>query len=79
MLKYCDVNTAWLRFKATLFELCNIHIPKITIKSDFQPPWFDSETHALCREKERWRSKFKKSGNIEDFKKFCQCRKDLKK
>ena len=78
-LKYCDVDTAWSRFKATLFELCDHHIPKITIKSEFQPPWYDSDTHRLCREKERWRARYKKSNNIEHYNKFSQCRKDFKK
>ena len=79
MLKYCDVDTAWLRFKSTLFELCNIHIPKITIRSEFQPPWYDSETHALCREKERWRARYKQTNNIEHYNKFSQVRKQFKK
>ena len=78
-LKFCDVETAWLRFKTSLFELCNKHIPKITIKSDFQPPWFDSDVHRLCREKERWRAKYKKTKNMEHYDKFSQCRRDLKK
>ena len=49
LLKYCDANTAWRRFKSKLFELCDDNIPTLTIKSEFQPPWFDCDTYKLCR------------------------------
>ena len=46
-----EPNIAWLKFKTKLTELCNTYIPSITIKSDYQLPWFDNETFKLCREK----------------------------
>ena len=73
-LMYCDSDTAWLRFKAILLSLCDKHIPKITIKSEYQPPWFDSETFELNREKERWRALYKVSGNPDHQKKYKDCR-----
>ena len=79
LLANCDIETAWGRFKHTLSSLINIHIPTITIKSEFQPPWFDSEAFALCREKERWRSKFKRTKNDEHYMKFSKLRKDFRK
>ena len=78
MLKYCAANTAWLRFKTKLLELCNIYIPTITIKSDFQPPWFDSETFKLCRKKDRLRAKYKVSKDPVHYQQYSNCRKDLK-
>ena len=78
-LKNCHVETAWAIFKTTLFDLCNQHIPKITIQSGFQPPWFDSDAHRLCREKERWRAKYKQTNNIDHYNKFSNCRREFKK
>ena len=78
LLKYCDADTAWLRFKSKLLELCKIHIPTITVKSEFQPPWFDSETFNLCRKKERIRAKYKLSKDPGHYKKYSDCRKGLK-
>ena len=56
-LKYCDAQSAWIKFKGILLDLCKKHIPTITVQYKFQPPWFDSDTHDLCREKERSRFK----------------------
>ena len=47
-LKFCDATTAWNRLKSILSQLCDKHIPSLTIKSQFQPPWFDSDIHKLC-------------------------------
>ena len=37
------------------------HIPTITIKSEFRPPWFDSELFQACQSKEKSRRKFKRT------------------
>ena len=47
VLKYCEPEIAWRRFKHISTELCNTHIPKVTVKSDFQPSWFDSDVHNI--------------------------------
>ena len=62
-----------------LFKVIDKHIPKIKIKSEYQPPWFDSETYNHCRKKERLRAKFKSTGNLDDYAKYSKCRSDLKK
>ena len=72
-------EVAWNIFKSRLNSLSLKHIPLITIRSEFQPPWFDSECHNLCREKERWHSKFKRTNNKEHYFKFSKCRSDFKK
>ena len=54
------------------------HIQKIKLKNVDQPPWFDSETFNLCREKERFRAKFKESSNPEHYLKFSECRRAFK-
>ena len=78
LLKYCDAETAWHRFKNKLLDLCKTHIPTITIKSEFQPPWFDSDTFKLCRKKERLRAKYKVSKHPDDYQKYSNCRRDVK-
>ena len=78
LLNYCDADTAWIKFKTKLLEKCKEHIPTITIKSEFQPPWFDSDTFKLCRKKERLRAKYKLSKNHNIIKKYSYCRTDLK-
>ena len=55
------------------------HIPKVKIKTSTEPPWFDSEIHKLCREKEIKRKKFKRTQNLSDLKMFKSCRENLKK
>ena len=77
-LKYCDSTTAWNRFKTILIKLCDKHIPKITIKSQFQPPWFDSDIHKLCLKKDRLRQKYISSKNPVDHEKFKMATKSFK-
>ena len=77
-LMHCDADTSWSRFKDILLNCCKKHIPNVKVQYKFQPPWFDSETHNLCRKKERLRAKFKVSNSPEDYAKFSQCRKDFK-
>ena len=74
----CDVDTAWQNFKNKLKTLSDVHIPKIKIKSEFQPPWFDSEVYNLCREKERLRSRYKQTKSDLHYVKFSDCRRKLK-
>ena len=64
------LESNWKIFKSIFFKLCYKHIPMVTVGSKMQPPWFDSETYHLCREKERHRSNFKKSKNLIDYEKF---------
>ena len=77
-LQHCDAETAWFRFKKILTHHLDLNIPTITIKSRDTPPWYDSETHHLCRKKERLRAKFKQTKQADDYKKYSQCRKDFK-
>ena len=43
-------DDTWINFKNTLTQLMDLHIPKITIKSNFKPPWFDADCYEKCRE-----------------------------
>ena len=78
-LQYCDADTAWANFKAILFALCDKYIPKITVQFRFKSPWFDSESYALCRAKERLRQVYAESGKPEDYTAFSEKRKEFKR
>ena len=79
LLSRCDAHEAWFRFKTTFQLYIDKHIPKVTVKSSTTPPWFDSEIHNMCCEKERARKKFKQTQNESDNNKFKTYRKNIKK
>ena len=74
-----SMETSWQNFKTHFFSIINKHIPRIKISNSYQPPWFDSETFNLCREKEWYRSRYKSSSSPEHYTKFSECRKAFKK
>jgi hypothetical protein len=78
-LNCCEIETGWELIKSRLFELVDEHIPVVHIKSEFQPPWFDSDTFNFCRKKERLRQKFKRTGELKHELEFVKCRRDFKK
>ena len=71
-------HVAWPLFKSELIKLCDKHIPKKKLKSQFQPPWFDQECEKLYKEKEFWRKKAM-SGTVSHLDKFRKLRKNFKK
>ena len=50
----------------------------MSIRNDFQPPWFDSETFQLCRKKERLHTLYKANKSDDNYMKFSSCRRELK-
>ena len=78
MIDTSNPDYAWMNFKDTLTQLVDLHIPRITVKSKFKPPWFDAECYEKCREKERLHTKFKRSKNMNDEIKFVTCRREFK-
>ena len=58
-----DVDSMLNKFEVAFFSICDRHIPKVTIKSSFQPPWFDSELDAICKHKNKLLTKYRKAGN----------------
>ena len=80
VLECLDPDSSWKLVKECIVNLVDyMHIPKVTIKSEFQPPWFDSEFFSSCRKKDRLRAKFKISGSISDELKFDTSRKDFER
>ena len=78
-LNSCEVELGWDFFKTRVFELVNRHIPTVTVKSDSQPPWFDSDCHSAWRKKERLRTKFNRTKLVGDELKYSHSRKDFKR
>ena len=79
LFRHKDIDQCWDVAKYFLSELVNKHIPKVTVKSDFQPPWFDSDCFVACREKEKLRTKFKRTKSDVDGIKFANARREFKK
>ena len=74
-----NIELSWHRFKEIFFSIIDKHIPKIKISNTSQPPWFDSETFQLCREKESFRAKCKGPNSTpEDYAKFSERRRAFK-
>ena len=75
-----DPHKSWPLFKSVLNKLCDKHIPKKTIKYQFQPPWFDADCEKILLEKEKWRARANSPiGTDEDHVKFRKLRKKFKK
>ena len=79
VLNSTDPDSGWMAVKKCIFHLAEKHIPKVTIKSEFQPPWFDCELYSACRSKDRLRAKFKETGSLPDELRWTASRKDFKK
>ena len=79
ILDRTEPELAWDRFKSKLFYYVNKHIPTITLKSEFQPPWFDSEAYQACRNKEVARKKFKDTKSDLDGLNFKKSRREFKR
>jgi len=73
-----DPDSSWNFLKNCLLNLTDRYIPTVKIKSEFQPPWFDSELFSACRKKDRCRLKFKSSGSLLDELKFVTSRKHFR-
>ena len=46
-----DPYVAWDLFKSELTQICDKHIPKKKLKTQFQPPWFDQDCVNLYKKK----------------------------
>ena len=79
LLNSVEPEVAWNRFKEVLHKICDQHIPTVTIKSEFQPPWFDSDVHKACLEKENKRKRYVLTGNPEHYASFSDSRRNFKR
>ena len=73
-----EPDLAWLRFKEILNYHLDLYIPKITVKLNSKPPWFDAECYQKCREKERLYKKYKRTKSMHHELKLVNCRREFK-
>ena len=74
-----NIDLAWDNLKNKFFEISDRYIPKIKINDEFQPPWYDSEVHELCKKKQFFHKRWKRTKNDAHYIKFAECRKQFKK
>ena len=73
-----EPEIAWHNFTKVLFSITDKHIPKIIIRNEHNPPWFDSECYQKCKQKKILHKKFKNNKSINNELKFKLCRKEFK-
>ena len=56
-----DIDDVLKTFESMFFAVCDKYIPKVTVKSSFQPPWFDSELDSICKKKNKLLTKYRKA------------------
>ena len=70
-------DTAWNNFIEILRSGIDLCVPKIMLKSEFQPIGYDSECHRKCKEKERCHKSYRSTGSLQDGLKFATARKEF--
>ena len=78
LLDGTEPDIAWANFKNELFHNVDKHIPTVSVKNEYQPPWFDSELHEACKIKERAHEKFKRTKSMLDEINFKNARKKFR-
>ena len=78
LLDFQEPEAAWKNFKNILFQKIDINVPKFTIKSEYQPPWFDSECYLKCKEKDKLHKTYKKKKTVASEIKFKAARRNFK-
>ena len=78
LLDFQEPEAAWKNFKNILFQKLDINVPKFTIKSEYQPPWFDSECYLKCKEKDKLHKTYKKKKTVASEIKFKAARRNFK-
>ena len=78
LLDFQEPEAAWNNFKNILFQKIDINVSKFTIKSEYQPPWFDSECYLKCKEKDKLHKTCKKKKTVASEIKFKAARRNVK-
>ena len=73
-----EPDIMWSNFKNAVLDKVNVHIPKFTIKSEYQLPWFDSECYAKCKDKDKLHKIYKTKKTLTSEIKFKTARKEFK-
>ena len=67
------------KFESIFSHICDRFIPKVTAKSSFQPPWFDSELDSICKKKDKLLTKHRKTNDPKVYEEIQKLRKKYKK
>ena len=78
VFRNCDSDTSLKRFDTIFTSICDRHIPKVTIKSCFQPPWFDSELDGICKTKNKLLGRYKATNDPKFLEEVKKIRKKFK-
>ena len=54
-----NIDSSLEKFESIFSSICDRYIPKVTVKSSFQPPWFDSELDSICKRKNKLLTKYR--------------------
>ena len=73
-----EPEIAWHNLKKVIFSKVDLHIPKFSITNEHQPPRFDSECFAKCKEKEKLHKLFKQKKTLQSELKFKAFRREFK-
>ena len=73
-----EPEIAWHNFTKILFYVIDKHTPKIVVRNEHNPLWFDSECYHKCKQKSILHKKFKNNKSIINELKFKLCRKEFK-
>ena len=56
-----NIDISLNNFESIFYAACDRHIPKVTVNSSIQPPWFDCELDAICKKKNKLLTKYRKA------------------
>ena len=59
VLRNNNIDTSLDIYESIFSSICDRHIPKVTLKTSFQPPWFDTELDSMCKKKNKLLTKFR--------------------
>ncbi|XP_072046406.1 uncharacterized protein [Amphiura filiformis] len=74
-----DVNGLWNEFKVNLSSAVDKHVPAKMVRKRQSTPWISHNLKRLHKRKQRAYNRAKKTGTQEDWEKFRQLRKQIKK
>ena len=75
LLDFSEPEVMASRFNSVIHTVCEMHVPTVTVKSDFQPTWFDSDVHKAIRERDKRRARWDRTGTPEHHLAFKDSRK----
>ena len=73
------VDTLWICIKSNLISLMENFVPTKTTSTQYRQPWLDNTTQRLCKQKNRWYQKTKKSTSQKIKNKYQELKRQCRK